>query len=579
MATDVAALNPLRQALRACRKHIMWAGIFSAVLNLLYLAPSIYMMQIYDRVVPGGSVGTLIAVSAITILCLATLSMLDWLRQRILFRAGAQLETELVGRTLRLLNATPQINRVERTEAMRQFDTLRQSISSSVSMALLDAPWAPIYIGAAFLLHPLLGLLTLAASLLLLALAIHNDRATAQPMKAAGHATSLAYAKQAHVAAHAAEVHALGMSEALARRQLADRENLNLLQMEATFIGGTHGSVIKFFRLVLQSSAIGVGALLVVEGSLSAGAMFASSLLLSRALAPIEQIVASWRPLLGARAAYAALNKLYEMERLEQHTRLPAPSGAVTIDNLTMAKPMSDRIAVANVSATIEAGEVIGVVGPSGSGKSTLLRALTGCEPPVRGTVRYDGASLSQWDPEQLAQHIGYVPQNFILFAGTVRDNISRFAGMDGGDDRIIDEATVKAAKIAMAHDTILRLPDGYDTLIGAGGIGLSAGQMQRIALARALYGDPKILVLDEPTAHLDIEAKQAFMSMLSANRARGITVILATHCRDTLASVDKLMVLRDGKLEHFGPLLKTASLADATNASPKSHDSRKAVG
>lgn len=571
--------NPLKQALGACRRHIVWAAVFSAVLNILYLAPSIYMMQVYDRVVPGGSVGTLVAVSAVTILCLGTLTLLDWLRQRILFRAGAQLEAELAGRTLRLLNATPQISRVTRTEAIRQFDTLRHSISSGVALAILDAPWGPVYIGAAFLLHPLLGLLTLLSSLLLLGITIVNDRATAHPMKAANEAAGLVYAKQSHAAAHASEVHALGMSQALARRQLAERDTLNRLQMEAAFTGGRYGSVIKFLRLVLQSSAIGVGALLVVEGSLSAGAMFASSLLMTRALAPMEQIVASWRPLLAARAAHASLARLYDMEQTGQHTRLPPPTGAITIDNLTMTKPMSDTVAIASMNAKIEAGEIIGVVGPSGSGKSTLLRALTGCEPPARGTVRFDGASLSQWDPEQLVRHIGYVPQNFILFAGSVRDNISRFAGEEGVSDAAIDEATVKAARIAMAHDMILQLPEGYDTVIGAGGIGLSAGQMQRIALARALYGDPAILILDEPTAHLDIEAKQAFGSLMAASRARGTTVILATHCRDTLASVDKLMVLAAGKLEHFGPLLKTASLADAVKTAPVSHDPRKAVG
>jgi PrtD family type I secretion system ABC transporter len=571
-AVNAFPSNPVRDALKRCRRHFVGAATFSAVANFLYLTPSIYMMQVYERVVPTGGLVTLVAISVVTLFAYAALSSLDWLRGRLLIRAGAQVDADLAGRALHLVMSSPSLSRLDRAEALRNLDTLRQGISSPAAAAFLDIPWAPIYILVAFLLHPALGALTLCSAVLLLVLAWSNERSIRESVKTSGEAASIVYAKQMHISAHASEVRALGMATALTNRQLTERAEVNRLQAETSFSSGSHGSMMKFLRLTLQSAALGLGALLVVEGQLSAGAVFASSLLLSRALQPIEQVVAAWKTILQARSAYAKLGEIFKVEQRHAHTLLPDPTGAVQIERVTMLAPQSDRVALAEVSFSIKAGEIIGLVGHSGAGKSTLLRALVGATAPMRGNIRFDGASSTDWDPEQLARHVGYLPQSFILFPGTVKENIARFRGEDGGDPASLDKAAILAAQGVDAHEMILRLPNGYDTLIGTGGIGLSAGQTQRIAIARALFGDPKFLVLDEPTAHLDPEAQHAFVKTLSRLRVKGTTVLFATHSGDILASADKILVLKDGRVERF------AALADSIpTLRPVSHTPEKA--
>ena len=567
--------NPVRQALERCRPHFVSVALFSAVSNVLMLSPSIYMMQVYDRVVPTGGLMTLAALSAVGLFALATLSTLDWLRGRLLVRAGALLDHQLAGPTLRLIMTRPRLSQLQRAEAMRDLDTLRQGISSPAVAALFDAPWAPVYIITAFLLHPALGALSLGACVMMVLLAWHNERGVAKPLRVAGEAASAAYAKQLHISNHAAEVRALGMASALTNRQLFDRAKVNNLQAQANFTGGNHSGLMRFIRLALQSGALALGAILVVDGGISGGAVFASSLLLSRSLQPIEQLVASWKSITQSRNAYNRLGALFVGEEYRDHTHLPAPTGALSVEHLTVANPSNDRVALADASFAIAAGQIVGVVGLSGAGKSTLLRALSGAATPARGHIRLDGASTIDWDPERLSRHIGYLPQNFVLFPGTVKENISRFRGLldqhDMDDAHMLDAAVIEAAQRIGAHEMILALPNGYDTPIGAGGLGLSAGQMQRIAIARALFGKPKLLLLDEPTAHLDQQAQHAFIKTLSSLRAERCTVLFATHNGDILASADKLLLLKDGRVDRFGPV------SEGLNAlRPVSHSAQK---
>lgn len=549
--------DPVVRALARCRSHFVAAAAFAAIGNLLLLTPSIYMMQVYNRVIPTGGLMTLAAISAVALFALLTLSLFDWLRGRLLIRAGNELDLALAAPMLELIATRPALGRTARAEAMRNVDLLRQTISSPAASALFDAPWTPIYILAAFLLHPALGALAFGASLLMLLFAWHNERAVRGPLRQAGEAASNAYAAQAHIASHAAEVRALGLATALTRRQLTLRGQVSTLQTDAAFAGGNHAAALKFFRLTLQSAALALGAVLVVEGSVSGGAVFASSLLISRALQPIEQIVAAWKPLLQARLAAASLSALFADDETRHHTALAPPTGAIEVERLTVANPISGRIALAEASFSVKAGEIVGVVGPSGSGKSTLLATIAGAALPARGHVRLDGASTADWDQERLARHIGYLPQSFILFPGTVKENISRFRGALGEDPEQLDAATIAAAETIGAHDMILRLPMGYDTPIGTGGIGLSAGQTQRIAIARALFGEPSLLLLDEATAHLDADSQAAFTRLLAQLRNRGSTVLLATHSNDVLACVDKLLILKEGRVERMATMVE----------------------
>lgn len=549
------AASPVAAALRTCRPHFVAAAAFSAVASLLYLTPTLYMLQVYGRVIPTGGLATLLLLSLVALAGLALLGLLEWLRSRLLVRASARFDVALAGRAVATVLAQPGLSRADRAQAMRHFDTLRQAMASPGVVAALDAPWTPVYVIASFLLHPLLGLLTVAGGIVLLGLAWHNDRATHAVLRDASDAAAVAHMQQAQATAHAAEVRALGMRQALTARQLRDRAVVNDLQARASFAAGNHNGLIKFLRLALQSASMGVGALLIVEGSIAAGAMIAASLLMARALAPIEQIVGAWKTMVQAREAHRALDALFANEDGRTPTRLPAPGGRIEVEALTVLTPEQDRVAVDGISFAVKPGELIGVIGMSGAGKSTLLRALAGAASPARGHIRFDGASSADWDAEALARHIGYLPQDFVLFPGSVKENIARFAGELGGDAAALDAAVVRAAQAIGAHDMIVRLPKGYDTPIGPGGAGLSAGQTQRVAFARALFGGPRILILDEPNAHLDSEAGFALMQTLNRLRQDGVTIILAAHSNDLLAAADKLLLLDAGRIVRFEPL------------------------
>ncbi|HET9336029.1 MAG TPA: type I secretion system permease/ATPase [Sphingomicrobium sp.] len=540
-------------ALRACRKHFIAVAAFSALLNLLFLVPMLYMLQVYDRVIPTRGSLTLFFITLVLLFGLISLAMLDYVRSRLLVRASIRLDRLLSGV---LLDTT--LSRRDRTfdamarQAMREFDTLRQALTGPAIVAFCDAPWTPIYILVCLLIHPLIGGLVLVGAILLAAVAIRNQQATSEPLKRASEAAARAYASQEQVLAGAENVRALGMRKAMVRRHLMERESMMAEQTQASFASSRYVTASKFLRLVLQSLALGLGAWLAINNSISAGAVFAASFLAGRALQPIEQMLATWRTTVQAKTAYDKLNDLLDARETEiALTQLPPPEGRIDVKQMWVAKPSGDGAILANISFQMLPGEVIAVVGPSGAGKSTLLRMLAGAGRPDRGTIRIDHADMLDWDPERLATHVGFLPQDVSLFAGTVKENIARFH--DGADIGEIDSKVIAAAKSCQAHELILGLPNGYDAMLGWGGRGLSAGQAQRVGLARALYGDPPIVLLDEPNAHLDATGEAQLIQTLISLRERNASVLIVAHRLGVLSAADKILVLRDGQMEAFG--------------------------
>jgi len=575
MQTIAPPTEILAAALRACRKHFVAVASFSALLNLLFLVPMLYMLQVYDRVIPTRGSLTLFFLTLVLLFGLTSLALLDFVRSRLLVRASIRLDRQLAGILLdtSLARRDRTFDAVAR-QAMREFDVLRQALTGPAIIALCDAPWSPIYVLICFLIHPLIGVLVLIGAVLLGIIALRNERATSEPLQRAGEAAARAYASQEQVLAGAENVRALGMRRAMVRRHLAERDSMMALQTGASFAASKYVTLSKFLRLSLQSLALGLGAWLAIGNSISAGAVFAASFLAGRALQPIEQLVSTWRSISQARTAYGKLNDLLGAREAEiALTQLPPPEGRLDVEQVAVANAAGDGAILANISFALSPGEVVAVVGPSGAGKSTLLRMLAGAGRPDRGIIRVDRANVLDWDPERLAAYIGFLPQDVSLFAGTVKENISRFQDASGDGD--IDAKAIAAAKACFAHELILSLPNGYDSVLGWGGRGLSAGQAQRIGLARALYGDPPIILLDEPNAHLDAAGEGQLVETLVALKKRNAAVLVVAHRMGVLAAVDKILVLRDGRIEAFGPrdeIIARLSGAPATpiEAAPK---------
>lgn len=543
----------IRAALAQCRRHFIAAAGFSALVNLLYIVPTLYMLQVYDRVVPTQGVQTLAFLTMVLLFALATLAVLDRIRSRLLVRAGVQLDATLAPLILDATLGRPDLP-VARA-ALREFDTMRATLTGPGILALFDAPWVPIYLLVCFLVHPWIGAVAILGCTAMPLLAWANERATRKRLDGAQAIASLSYASQDALLGSADSIRALGMRRALVARQLRQREAMLAAQTEAGFASGNFLTIGKFVRLALQSLALGLGALLAVDNLISGGAIFASSFLIARALQPIEQLIATWRNIAQARQSYQSLGALLDASHAAANpTRLPPPRGAIQLENLTVLTDARDAAIVQAASLTIQPGEVVAVIGPSGAGKSTLVRAIAGALVPDRGTVRFDGADAKDWDAERLAAHIGYLPQDSALFAGTVAENIARFAEELGGDRAEIDAAVVAAAERVGADALIRRLAGGYDHPLKLGGRGVSAGQAQRIALARAVYGDPPILILDEPNAHLDAEGDTALVQALGALKQAGRTILIVSHKLGILPVVDKILVLRDGRVELYGP-------------------------
>lgn len=544
--------SPLAAALRAARGHFWSAALFSGLVNILYLAPSLFMLQVYDRVVPTRGGATLVLLIVALIVALGVFAILDLVRMRLLLRASMRLEKQAAPAILRRVLGAHRATAAQRTVALRQFDTVRGTLTGPAIIALFDAPWAPLYILVCFLLHAWIGALAVAAMVLLILVTFLGERATQHGLTQAGEWTGALGRSQDYSVAAAEVGCALGMREAMVRRHLIERARVVDRQGDVAATSSGFLAVTKFLRLLFQSLALALGAWLAIRQSISAGAIFAASLLIGRALQPVEQILGAWRSVLGARAAYRGLSAfLAEDDMAVTRTALPAPQGRIEVSGLTVRVPGSDRTILKEVSFSVRPGEVIALVGPSGAGKSTLLRALVGAIVPDAGEVRIDGARIADWDRETLGRHTGYMPQTPTLFPATVHANISRFQGAFAEGFAALDAAVIDAAQRAGAHEAILHLPQGYDTLLSIREDGgLSAGQRQLVALSRALFGKPRLLFLDEPNAHLDMSGEAMLLEMLSQARAQGVTVVVSTHRTGLLQAADRIMLLRDGEVQ-----------------------------
>ena len=550
----VSSSGPLREALSACGLHLRYAIFFSAIVNVAYLAPTLYMLQVYDRAVPSGSQPTLVFLTLALAATLFLLTYLDRMRSRILLAAGISLDQTFSARIFRRALGAAAVGQPLRLGQMvRDFDTIRAALTGPAALAVFDAPWIPIYIVVCFIVHPLIGSLALGGALVLGFLAVVNERMTRDLSKDAAQAVAASAVGQDSVSAGSDVIRALGMSQPFLAQFEAGRAKVTAPQVQGARASGRIGGLIRFLRLLLQSIALGAGAWLAIDKQVSAGAIFASSMLAARALSPIDQIVANWRVLAAARTSYDSLKDYLRREPDSATTLLPTPRPRLSVQRAAVLSPTRDRLLLNGVSLDVEPGAVVAVVGPSGAGKSTLLQLIANARAPDQGEIRIDGARYADWDPERLGRLIGYLPQDCALFPGTIKDNISRFDRWSGVEADQIDRLAVAAAKDAEIHDMILALPQGYDTLLGPRGRGLSAGQQQRVALARALYGNPIVYVFDEPNSSADGEAEAALMKLIARLKAQGALVVLAIHRVSLMGAVDLIAQLRDGRLERFG--------------------------
>ena len=516
------------------------------------------MMQVYDRVVPTGGVITLVWITAVLALAIGTLTALEATRSRILMRVSLRLNRLLSGEILDRLMSRAKVKQGEPStgQAIREFDTIRQTISGQAAGAIFDVPWTPLYLLVAFMIHPILGCLIIFAGVLLVTLALVNEKHTSGKSAKAHQATAASYAAHQATVGEAEAIRALGMRRAMVAKQIVQRaeglEAANAVQI----LGVRYNTLVKFIRMFMQSLALGVGAWLAVTGQISVGAIIAASVLLSRALQPIEQLVGAWPTIMQARNALGTIRRLYETTSSPdaERTSLPNPKGHLEVERIVVKAPAGGDLILRNVSFAILPGEVLGVIGPSGSGKSTLARIAAGAISPDAGEVRVDSANVADWDAESLASHVGYLPQNMALLPGTISENISRFRSSTAKDRTEIDREVIEAAKLAGAHDMVLKLPNGYDTVIKTNGFELSAGQAQRVALARALFGSPQVFILDEPNSALDQDGEEALDRAVKTMVARGAAVLIIAHRTAILNNADKLMVLSEGTISQYGP-------------------------
>ncbi|MFI5030603.1 MAG: type I secretion system permease/ATPase [Reyranellales bacterium] len=537
-----------RRLLRGCAAGFAAAGAFSLAINLLYLAGPLYMLQVYDRVVPSGSEVTLLMLTVALLLAYLVLAGLDMVRATILTRLSIRIDRQMAPRVMQAIIAGPVAGGEARGQILREFDTFRQFASGGGIHAIFDLPWAPIYVATIFILHWVLGIFAVVCCLALLAMALLNELLIRKPLAEANAAAARSYGFTEAAVRNGEIVRAMGMTAGLLHRWARDRAVMLSRQAGASDRGAAVQAVIRFLRLGMQSAVLGLGAYLVIEHDASSGAMFAASLLLGRALQPIEQVVGGWRNQTAARRAMRRLDELFLARPVaERALTLPRPAGRLEVENLTCVVPGQPAPLLRGVSFALAAGEVLGVIGPSGAGKSTLARHLVGVVAASAGSVRLDGADVVAWSRSTLGQHVGYLPQDIELFSGTVGANINRFETDNDG-------ATLRAAQRARVHDLVLRLGDGYETLVGEGGVALSGGTRQRIGLARAVYGAPSLVVLDEPSSNLDASGDSALADCVHDLKNDGTTTVVISHRLSTLGVVDKLLLLRDGQALMFGP-------------------------
>ncbi len=541
----------MQSARRQNKGLLRAAALFSVFVNLLMLTGPLFMLQIYDRVLGSRSEETLVALFILMAFLFATMGVLDYLRGRILTRYGLAIQARLEGRVFAAIMTkaaiAPNPNLV--ANATRDLDAVQRFCASPVFTAVFDIFWTPVFLAGILVFHAWLGLLALVGGGLLIVLTILNQIVTKSPAQQMFEAAAQAERLATQLKAEAEMVTALGLRDAGFARWLTLRRDAARFTLQYSDRAGRFTIAIKAFRMFLQSAMLGLAAYLVLQNQVTAGAMIASSILMGRALAPVELMVGQWSVLQQARLGWRNLVTLLDtVEPSPARMALPQPKAVLTAESLTLVAPGQSQAALKMVSFKVEPGQAMGVIGPSGAGKSTLARAITGVWKPAGGKLRLDGVALNQYDPEVLGHHIGYLPQRVQLFDGSIRDNI---AGLSTDPD---DAAVVKAARTADAHQMILRLPDGYDTLVSAGGGLLSGGQMQRIGLARAVYGDPVILVLDEPNSNLDNDGSEALNAAIRALKSAGQAVLIMAHRPAAIQECDLLLVLEDGRARAFGP-------------------------
>lgn len=558
--------NIITDALAKGKSSFIFASLFSLASNLLYLALPIYTNQVYSRVLYSYSESTLIVLTVGALFVFLISALLDHYRDDVLTNFSITFDRELASPTFAaLFDLVVRRMGGAHAQALRDLDMLRQSIAGPAVAVLFDLPWIPIFLGLLFVIDPWIGALTLVGGIALLVLAIMQDRATHSALKEAGGASIKSYSFTDAALRNSEVVRALGMLPTLGASWALFRQKAMNMTIIANHRGSFYAKAIRFVRMFIQIATIGVGAWLVIEGRISSALLFANMILSSRALAPFERIVGSWKSLFEASQAYRRLEKaLADYEPPVPATQLPTPTGRITFEGVSFSTAGAAAPILAGATFLIQPGEMIGVIGPSGAGKSTLLRLLVGIWKPTLGSVRLDGADVYSWERADFARHVAYQPQDTELFAGTVRNNICRFL------PNAADADIVRAAQSAGAHDLILRLPKAYETELGEGGSILSAGQRQRVGLARTLYGDPKLVVLDEPNANLDSDGETALSAAIKHLRDGGATIVLVSHKPAVLSQADKLLVVRNGRVERFGPREEVMRAMAPPTAQPK---------
>ena len=541
--------NNLQVALKACKGSFLSVGFFSLFVNALMLAPTFYMIQVSGRVVPSSSTSTLIMLTLILTIMMLTLGSLEWVRSRIMVRISNRLDALLSRDIYRasFKKALSTGGMDASAQSLNDLTSLRQFLTGNGLFAFFDAPWLPIYTAVMFLFHPWFGWMTVGSAVVLVVLAFLNHRYTGKALTEANQQSVRATLQTTKNLRNAEVIESMGMLDTLMTRWAVYQRRVLVLQSQASDKGGIITSISKTFRTWAQSIMLALGAYLVITHEINPGLLMAGSLLLGRALSPIDQMIGSWKGFVAARVQYGRLNDTLEKLNAEpQRMALPDPEGHIQVENLVIAPPGAKAAVIRNMSFMTPAGSIVGIVGPSAAGKSTLARALLGIWPPQHGTVRLDGADIAAWDKQKLGPHLGYLPQDIELFEGTISDNVARFGKVD-------PEKVVLAARVAGVHEMILQLPDGYDTVIGSEGINLSGGQRQRIGLARAIYGSPRLIVLDEPNSNLDDVGEKALAVALQKIKETGATVFIISHRPSILSRLDRIMVMNAGTITMYG--------------------------
>lgn len=543
------------------KKIFISLGIYSFFLNILMLVAPFYMLVVYDTVMPSKNLNTLLLVTAITIVFFIGMWLLDYIRSKLMIYVSNKLDLLLNERvfdaTFGLAAKYPDRANIQ---PVRDFGTIKSFLGGQAVFAFFDFPWFPIYIAIMFAFSPVFGLYGLAATAIVLLLTWLNNKYTKDGLAESNEAYRKAVNFFDNNIRNVEVVKAMGMKKNLHRIWMEKYNHYLLVHTKASSTAAFYSNASKSFRMMVSSMMYGVGALLAILGMISPGMIIAGAVLMGRALQPISQIVSTWNNFTSARISYQKLNELLvEFPQEGEKTALPEPKGFIQFENVTIVPPLSQKAVLGGINIQIEPGEVIGVIGPSAAGKSSFAKAVVGVWQPAMGRIRIDGADIHQYNSDDLGEHIGYLPQDIELFEGSIAQNIARFHE-DAKDAEII-----LAAKLSGTHELILNLPHGYDTVIGPGGLSLSGGQKQRIGLARAIYGNPKIIVLDEPNSNLDDAGEYALMMTISTLKDKGVTVVLVTHKKSILALADKLLVMKDGKVHYFDETQKVLTALSQT--------------